>query len=472
MRCDREHRALSNFPSVRSHSRVCVVKAILVLLLSLHAAAVSAQDARLMISVRDERDAPIAEARVEIWRTNPPPALSTLIASRSTDALGTVELTVEPFRGYLIRATHPDYVSFEPMPFMPNDPTPRGIWPFAGDVAIPIKLSSRTYPGAVGRPPSPPTSSKGFLWGRVLSATGKPLADMRVSVESSTYSIGGTAYTRTAKDGSYRLDLDEGIYKISAGGDVAVGAAWASPVFTTYARHPEIRARVRNQRSTHVDLVLNPVRLFNVTVTVIDDQGLNLPAADVFAFADRRGWGASNSKRTTGQDGSTPLYPMLPGPVDIAVRGTKDGRSLVGHITVDIHDAPVEVTVQLVPSVTISGRVEFLGRVDPLHNREGLRVTHVTPGAPPRGELNTDPSGRVDVNGEFVVLHAAGQQCLRLTGIPQGWRLRDITYNGEDYMERPFSLPSDESLSSVVIHVEPGPYDSSLSLDCSGPKRR
>jgi hypothetical protein len=447
------------------------VKAILVLLLSLHAAAVSAQDARLLITVRDERDAPIAEARVELWRTNPPPAPSTLIASRSTDALGMVELTVEALRGYLIRATHPDFVSFEAMPFMPNDPTPRGIWPFAGDVAIPIKLRSRTYPGAVGRPPSPPTSSKGFLWGRVLSATGKPLADMRVSVESSTYSIGGTAYTRTAKDGSYRLDLDEGIYKISAGGDVAVGSAWASPVFTTYARNAEVRARVRNQRSTHLDLVLNPVRLFNVTVTVIDDQGLNLPAADVFAFADRKGWGSSNTERTTGQDGSTPLYPMLPGPVDIAVRGTKDGRSLVGHTTVEIQDAPVEVTVQLVPSGTISGRVEFLGRVDPLHDG-GLRVTHVTRGAPTPGESNTHPSGRVNANGEFVVMHTVGEQCLRLTGIPQGWRLRDITYNGEDYKERPFSLPADESLSGVVIHVEPGPYDSSLSRDCSGPARR
>ena len=448
------------------------MKAILVLLLSLHATAASAQDARLKISVRDEQDAPIDDARVEIWRTNPAPARPTLIASLSTDALGMVELTVEPFRPYLIRATHPDFVSFEPMPFMPNDRTPQGFWPFAGDVAIPIKLRSRTYPGAVGRPPSPPTSPKGFLWGRVLSATGKPLADMQVSVESSTYSSGGTAYTRTAKDGSYRLDLDENIYKISAGGDVAVGSAWASPVFTTYAPNDEIRARVRNQRSTRVDLILQPVRLSNVTVTVIDDQGLNLPAADVFAVANRKGWGSSSTQRTTGQDGSTPLYPMLPGPVDIAVRGTKDGRSLVGHATVDIHDAPVEVTVQLVPSPTISGRVEFLGRVDPLHGREGLRVTHVTPGAPPQGELNTDPSGRVDVNGEFVVMHTVGQQCLRLTGIPQGWRLRDITYNDQDYRERPFSLPSGESLSGVVIHVEPGSSDSALSRDCSGPARR
>ena len=434
--------------------------AIVVLLLSAHAAPVFAQEARLTISVRDQRGAPIADARVEIWRTNPPPALSTLIASRSTDAQGTVELSVEAFQGYLILATHRNFTW--------PDPVPRGLWPFEGDVAVNLVLKRGLDPMTDNRNRwSPPTT--GFLWGRVLSARGTPLADLSVSAQSSTHS----AFTRTAKDGSYRFDLEEGIYKISAGGDVAAASAWASPVFTTYARNPEVRARVVNQRSTHVDLVLNPVRLFNVTVTVIDDQGLNLPGAQVFAFGDRKGWGTASGARTTGQDGSTLIFPMLPGPVDIDVRGMKDGRSLVGHTTVEIQDAPVEVTVRLVPSGPISGRVEFLGRVDPLHNDGGLRVTHITPGAPPQGELNTDPSGRVNANGEFVVMHTIGEQCLRLTGIPKGWRLRDITFSGEDYIERPFSLPSSgESLSGVVIHVESGPYDYSLSRDCSGPVRR
>lgn len=431
-----------------------------------HAATVFAQEARLKISVRDEQDAPIADARIEIWRINPPPALSTLIANRSTDAQGMVELTVEPFRGYLIRATHPDFVSFEPMPFMPNDTRPKGIWPFAGDVAIPIKLRSRSYPGAVGRPPRLTAPTTGILWGRVLSATGKPLADVSVSVQASTYYIGGNPETRTGQDGSYRFDLIEGTYKIRAGGDPPPASAWSSPVVTVYERSTELTARVADHQQTRVNFVLAPVRLFNVTVRVIDDQGLALPGANVFVGAESIGTG-----RPTGPDGSTPIGPMRPGSVRIAVEGIKDNRSLVGSATLEIEDAPLEVTVPLVESGTISGRVEFVDRVDILHGSDGLRVTHTTPGVI-RGESSQDPSGRVGVTGEFTVMHTVGEQCLRLTGVPPGWRLRDITYNGEDYKERRFSLASGESLSGVVIHVESGPYDESLSRDCSGPVRR
>jgi hypothetical protein len=45
---------------------------------------------------------------------------------------------------------------------------------------------------------------------------------------------------------------------------------------------------------------------------------------------------------------------------------------------------------------------------------------------------------------------------LGLSGIPSGWRLLDITYNGEDYTSRPFSLATGDHLAGVTIRVEAG----------------
>jgi hypothetical protein len=217
-------------------------------------------------------------------------------------------------------------------------------------------------------------------------------------------------------------------------------------------------AYVASRRQTRADLLLTSVRLFNVTVNVIDDLGWAVPDAEVFATASRLNY-SKHTSRQTGQDGSVMIGPTLPGPVQIVIQATKDNRHLEASATIEVRDAPIDVTVPLVASATIIGRVEFIGRVAPLHNGDsanGLRVIHAPPGVGPPSETSRNKSGLVSANGEFMLTHALGEQCLRLSGIPAGWRLRNITYNDRDYTYRPFSVESGDSLAGVVIRVEPG----------------
>ena len=66
----------------------------------------------------------------------------------------------------------------------------------------------------------------------------------------------------------------------------------------------------------------------------------------------------------------------------------------------------------------------------------------------------------MSAGGEFVLPASTGERCLGLSGIPSGWRLLDITYNGEDYTSRPFSLAIGDHLAGVTIRVEAGAPDS------------
>ena len=415
---------------------------LVLLVLSACTPPVWAQNARLIVTVVDQANAPLPDAHIEVLAPDPRRA-PTLIASGATDALGEVVLTVEPFRAYQIRVRHAG--------FKPLEPQPRTIWPFAGDVAIPFLLvadvDARRTDIRAGA--SPPPVRKGILTGLVVSLAGKPLANVPVLAHSGA----DVAHTRTEADGSYRFALNDGTYEVSAGGDFAVPPTlWSSPTVIAYERDAPVRAAVQLGRQTRADIILTPIRLFGITVTVIDDRGEVVPNADVYVAVERQNWSGVGDRRT-GTDGSLKMSPVLPGPVRILVKAAKDDRSLGGSAVIEVTDAPVDVTIPLVESSTITGRVEFLGRVDPLHDSDGLHVFNRPPDMN-LGRSNTDPSGLVRANGEFIV-YALGEQCLFLEGIPSGWRLLDITYNDGDYTQRPFVLESGQNLSGVVIRVEP-----------------
>jgi hypothetical protein len=422
--------------------------AIALVLLCTLASPLHAQTARLIVTVVDPSDAPIPEARIQIFRENPPPLNRTLIASYQTDALGTVEISVDAFRHYAIRATHKQ--------FLPPEFEFLTVWPFEGDVAIGVTLwpVDILLDHVVDQPP-PLDGAKGRLTGQVFSSTGEALSNIPVIAQQSENS-GRNANTRTEDDGSYSLALEPGTYTIYAGGELyAPISSWSSRDYTAYARSEQAKARVISGRRTRADIVLSPVRLVNVTVLVIDDLGQTVSDADVFAYGER-GYTLVNASRRTGQDGSVKIGPTASGEVELLVHATKDGRHLIGKATIEIQERPLDVTMSLVASGIITGRVEFLGRLDPLHSPVGLQVIHTVPGKSMPTHAIKGTSGQVSASGEFTVMHLLGEECLTLSGIPWGWRLREITYNGQDYIRRPFSLESSQIVSGVVIRVEPG----------------
>ena len=436
------------------------IAASLLVLLWVCAAPVSAQTARLLVRVIDRpTGAPIPDVRVQIFREDPPPATraripiptKTLIASAQTDALGTAVISVKASVYYYIRATHKQY--------LPTDDDFHRIRPSEGDVAVGLNL----FPADFILPPADGQRLEivqGRLVGRVSSPTGEGLSNIPVMAQQ-LENAGTSASTRTADDGSYSLALNPGTYTILAGGDLAPPISkWSSRDYTVYPRNDQTTARVVSGRRTRADIVLNPLRSFNVTVLVIDDLGQRVSNANVHALIER-GYSTAMPERVTGEDGSAKIGPTTPGKVELLVHATKDERYLIGKGTIEIHDRPLTVTMSLVPSGIITGRVEFMGRLDPLHNPAGLRVTPIVSGrSNPTHVITVRPGapGEVTASGEFKVVHLLGGHCLRLEGIPAGWRFVDVTYNGQDYTNRAFQLEAGQILDGVLIRVEPGPF--------------
>jgi hypothetical protein len=318
------------------------------------------------------------------------------------------------------------------------------IWPFDGEVEIRFRLSSSVEVIQFDADDAPRPPAKGRLMGRVVSATGEALPNIPITAHGEGGST--TAHTRTDDNGSYSLALYEDTYRITGGGElVAPSDRRSSPEYTAYARNEQTRARVTAGRRTQADIVLSPVRLFNVTVVVVDDQGQTVPNADIFVVASRENFALKGSFRT-GQDGSVRIGPTLPGPTELLVRATKDGRHFTGSASIEIQNRPLRATMTLVPSGIITGRVEFVGRVAPLHGSDGLQVIHNVAGNARLPHNNLDPSGRVSATGDFMVGHLLGDECLWLTNIPSEWRLLDITHDGQDYTRRPFLLESGQTM--------------------------
>ena len=434
-----------------------------------------AQEARLIVTVFSynhedffPEQTRVPDAQIRVWDAR----TRTVVATGSTDNDGMVVLEVKPFEHYEIQATREGFISIEAntgsggqgdcLAHRPDrcHLLRRSLWPVAGDVSVQFRLMLRDIvlpPSSSDNGTTVPVPPKGILTGRVTSTNGLPLRDVSidpVGVEG----IHGN--TRTNKDGWYRVSLFPGTYRVMAGSQLSAPLSMLSiPVFTGHEGNEGVMTTVTSRRETRVDIVLVPVSLFNVTVTVIDEIG------DVVSGANVRFIGQRNNHFFDGQlpteaDGSVRLGPQVPGDVQLFVRAIKDGRYLSGSMPIRVQDAPVDVTVQLMVSAAISGWVQFIGRLSPLHSDGGLRVFDVAPGSSPAGLSNLDRSGVVSAGGEFVLPASTGERCLGLSGIPSGWRLLDITYNGEDYTSRPFSLATGDHLAGVTIRVEAGAPDS------------
>ena len=431
------------------------VPAIVLVLLCALSAPLSAQTTRLLVTVVDRTTGvSIPDVRVQIFREDPPldprnpTPVKTLIASAQTDGLGTaaISISLDVYPQYYIRATHKQY--------FPTEPEFRPMRLSEGDVAVGIELFPRDF--YIDFPVGKPTEIvHGRLVGQVSTPTGEGMPNMLILAQSqSTTGLNGS--THTGNDGSYSLDLWPGDYKISAAGDASASVAKpSSPDYSAYPVTEQTTARIVAGRRTRADMVLNPVRTVNLTVRVTDDLGESVSNADVFALSER-GNSSAMVAGLTGEDGSAKIGRTSPGEVGLLIHATKDERYLIAKAKIEIQDRPLTVTMSLVPSGMITGRVEFVGRVDPLHSPGGLRVIQTVPGRSIPIHTIKGTSGQVTASGEFKVTHLLGEQCLVLDGIPSGWRLVDVTHNGQDYTNRAFRLEAGQIIDGVVFHVEPG----------------
>jgi len=381
--------------------------AFLVFFLSVTATGAFAQEAHLTVAVVDGLDRPLPDVRIQVSLK----ADGTVVASALTDTFGAATIRVTPFRTYIIHATHEGFFAVEPIEALSVPGETSASFHLVEDEGLPLLDAD-----SVNAQRTP----RGVLSGRVLSTGGQPLVGLRVEAQRSDWSQSGRG--TTSADGSYRIAVHPGAYSISSGGDaLAPRASRSSKTSITYDRveHKTLTIVSSGQETLVPDILLPPI-------------GGTFP---------------------TDANGSVSLGPLSPGPVRIVARARQGAQHVGATVSLDIQGAPEEVTLLLLPTARLTGRVEFLGRLNPLHGTRGLHVrsTLVSSGRP-----ESELEGLVGPDGEFTLTGLLGQPCLALTGLPEGWRLLDITYLGTDVTHRPISFQPFDEVSGVLIRVEPG----------------
>jgi hypothetical protein len=228
-----------------------------------------AQDARLVTTVVDGMDRPLQGVRLEVALEES----GSLVALATTDGHGTVTILVKPARRYVIRAALKGY---EPL-------GASGAYPPPGDVSLSFRLVPREPVHAtVG---SARQIAPGVVEGRILSFDGEPLGGVYVQAETETYQ---QHLTSTAVDGSFRLSIPPGTYRLSSPGVSSAPPQFRSAQsFVAFAPGEySTRLAVTAGRVTRgIDIRLKPVHHFNATVTVRKSAGDATPNAEVqFSF--------------------------------------------------------------------------------------------------------------------------------------------------------------------------------------------
>jgi len=189
---------------------------------------------------------------------------------------------------------------------------------------------------------------------------------------------------------------------------------------------------VNSRTQVEVDVWLPTTAiLFNATITVLDDRGQPAKDAEVEVFWNRdpltsNGTGANSLGLFHTKGEPVVLGPTLPGSVTVVARSLSGAVPLAGITQFDLQGASRKVRVLMRTAARVSGRVEFDGREIPVQGGNGTRVLFVPTGSTVHYS-NTTPT--IEADGTFTLNGLIGEGCLRVDGVPYGWRLKDISLN-------------------------------------------
>ena len=398
----------------------------------------SAQDSRLLITVigsdHDRIESPLSGVMVRVKRRED----GQVVGTGTTDRLGFVEIIVPPLRtwGYTVGATIDGYE-----PGIGAELTEMDVWAVPGDIEVrfPMQMIGLPPGPEVGGPP-PVFPDKGRVFGRVMLPDGTPLPRTTVHVRGRWGGLG-----TTAEDGSFRLEVLPGVYTIHADGRIYAD----SPVGSRNGDYPSPVVVASRRDTGPVDVVLEPLYLFNVTITATDDVGDPIPGAHIEAAGQGRHVSLPSEK-----DGVLIIKQIPPNSTLRIIANARLGDvEFAGSTSVDVTDADQAVSVVLRPAAKLSGRVEFGGRLTPLHSTSALEVTAH---APDTTGTNGVESRRalVGPDGRFTLTGLIGEMCLSVVGIPRPWYVVDVTQQSLDVTNKVLTFNPGEEAVDVLIRVE------------------
>jgi hypothetical protein len=400
---------------------------ILVLLLLAPTGDAAAQDPLFVVrAIHEESGLAFANVLIQVRQVE----TDLLYAEARTDVRGMVSIRVAPLQWYAVRAVARGFTSRDELLMAPE----------GGTIPFPVALESIE--------PRLPQFKYGAVSGYVLSPEGEPLPKIIVMAAGVHSPPIGGGRTLTERDGSFRMNLPAGTYKISTiESNPFPPFNTIPPVFDVYGPTEVAPVAVAADRVTAGVAIYPPrERRFRARVTVVGDAG---PASEGHVE-----WRASNGRGLTApiRDGVADLGPLAVGPFAItAVAGPKPSQ-LAGTTTIEIVDAPLdEVVVNVFAGGRASGRlVGPDGR--PFRLPAGPRWW-VVPNAV--GSLSRAAgSYEVERDGRFLVTGLIGERCLLVFG--KDTHVMSVTHGGVDYTGRAFSFEHGQEISDIVIRMAPG----------------
>jgi hypothetical protein len=408
----------------------------------------SANDARLLVTVIDDVDRPMAAANVAVLDNRN----RTEVRSGMTDATGVVVLGVPSGHSYRVVVHVPGYYGLVPDPDTPAARCcPEKATLIVANVvaSADIPINVRMAPLLTEEIPSPPQQEAvptGVLRGRVETTSDEPLAGARVQIWRGYSTL---TSLRTNRQGVYHAVLPAGEYRVEASGPPGDLRARS---YTDYksGTFPVPVAVVAGRQTSGVDIPLIGEEHFGIHISVVD--GIRQTPGSATVTMSRKGF-VGNWK--TGPSGTFETPPVAPGPYTIAARGTGEHSGLAAIVDVDVA-AREEIRMTLLPGARLTGFIQFQGRERPLHSGSSpMRVVTYKAGHLTGGQSSEDRDGVVEGDGRYALDARIGEQCVTVLSLPGGWKLGTATYAGRDVTDAPIAFMHGDVISDLIITVVP-----------------
>jgi hypothetical protein len=379
----------------------------------------------------------------------------------STNALGVFEATELPAGRYTITVTKSGYLRLQHgqrRPGEPGRPT---------EVSDGQKIQNLDL--------SLPKASA--ITGRVTDELGDPMPNASIFPMQWRYFrgerrlvpvSGGGPFNRTDDTGQYRITgLEPGDYYVMA----VTRESWTDeknpkerigflPTYSGSTATPADATRVRvvlGQDAPIPDIAMVPGRVGTISGTVVSSSGTPLAGEQIGLSQEFQGPGASSSFGAPGTkvttDGTFTIRNVVPGSYKLTLRTAADPERPAEFAATTIHFTGDDLTgIQIVtaPGATLRGRVLT-------ENGETLaRDQKITIAARPLDPSRSAPgplqdNGRVREDGTFEVAGVQGPVRITATGLPAGWYLRSVSYEGKDIADTPLDVRGGQQLEGVSV---------------------
>lgn len=141
-----------------------------------------------------------------------------------------------------------------------------------------------------------------------------------------------------------------------------------------------------------------------------------------------------------------------PGPMVLLARADSDQGPLIGLASTHVSVGPVDdIRLALEKPGSVEGRVVF-DRPLPAGTEARVTLEHTLLRVSP---LYPDEDSAVGTDGRFRVAEARGHYELRVTGLPDGWRVRRVRHHGRDLAGGRITVGPAEPVSGLEVVVGP-----------------